>query len=169
MYTVTLNHVCTLTLFHNLFPTYTHMYTNAHICMHTAPSAPRNVMAANISSTAISVQWITPASPRGTIDFYFITYYETELGEEDSRNVSVDGDVTSVDISGLSEYTNYSVYVQAETVALGDRSETVTVFTDEDRKCMCTCLYVLCSEAKKGICTCMCMYIRRYSRIESSG
>ena len=53
-------------------------------------------------------------------------------------------------ITGLSKYTSYTVYVQAETVALGDRSETVTVFTDEDCKYTCTYLYVLHSEAEMG-------------------
>ena len=58
--------------------------------------------------------------------------------------------MTNVSVTGLSKYTSYTVYVQAETVALGDRSETVTVFTDEDCKCTCTYLYVLHSEAEMG-------------------
>ena len=46
--------------------------------------------------------------------------------------MTVSGNESSVLIGGLSPFTNYSLFVQAETVALGDRSDVLVVSTDED-------------------------------------
>ena len=39
---------------------------------------------------------------------------------------------TELNIIGLTPYTDYSVYVEAVTVEVGDQSDTVTVVTLED-------------------------------------
>ena len=58
----------------------------------------------------------------------------------------VDRSANSTEIINLIEYTQYTMVVQANTaVCIGDRSNTVTVVTNEDGKwmtlnvCMCFC------------------------------
>ena len=98
-----------------------------------APTSPLEVVATNTSSTSIMVDWSPPAIPRGIITSYFITYYVTSAGENSSRTEVIVTDATNGTVDGLMKFTQYSLYVQASTVAgIGDRSETVTVFTDED-------------------------------------
>ena len=48
--------------------------------------------------------------------------------------MTVVGDATMAELTGLMIFTNYSISIQAETVERGDPSETVTVATDEDRE-----------------------------------
>ena len=99
----------------------------------TAPSAPLGVMEANTSSTSIIVSWSPPATPRGVIISYTITYYLTSTGGSTLDSAETTTDATSREVTGLVKFREYSVYVQASTVAgIGDRSDTVNVFTDED-------------------------------------
>ena len=101
---------------------------------YAAPSAPVGVVATNLSSTSLSVVWGPPDLPRGIITLYTISYYLTSIGEGSSNSLDTTG--TSGVLNGLMKYTEYSVYVQARTVAgIGDQSETVTVSTDEDSEC----------------------------------
>ena len=61
---------------------------------------------------------------------------------------------TEVEVTGLMKYTQYSVYVEASTVAgVGERSDTVTVFTDEDSECVCLTFSVLHNIFTYNICT----------------
>ena len=45
---------------------------------------------------------------------------------------TTDGDTTELNITGLTPFTNYTVYVEGVTVETGDMSESVTVVTLED-------------------------------------
>ena len=101
---------------------------------YAAPSAPVGVIATNLSSTSLSVVWGPPEIPRGIITLYTISYYLTSV--EEGSSCSLNTTDTSRVLNGLIKYTEYSVYVQASTVAgIGDQSETVTVSTDEDSEC----------------------------------
>ncbi|CAI8003305.1 Phosphatidylinositol phosphatase PTPRQ [Geodia barretti] len=80
-----------------------------------APSAPREVMAEALTSTSITG--------------YRVTHFVTE-----SSDSPVDRDVPrdqlSLDIPSLTPFTNYTVYVEAETVAaVGEKSDDATVVT----------------------------------------
>ena len=102
---------------------------------YAAPSAPVGVIATNLSSTSLSVVWGPPEIPRGIITLYTISYYLLTSVEEGS-SYSLNTTDTSGVLNSLMKYTEYSVYVQASTVAgIGDQSETVTVSTDEDSEC----------------------------------
>ena len=50
----------------------------------------------------------------------------------DSMVVPVPRDQLSLDIPSLTPFTNYTVYVEAETVAVGEKSDDATVVTLED-------------------------------------
>ncbi len=54
------------------------------------------------------------------------------MGTSGMQHVNVTS--TSRLLSGLDIFTNYTIFVEAVTVAIGDRSEEVTVRTDEDGK-----------------------------------
>ena len=97
----------------------------------TAPAAPREVSATNLSSTEISVTWQQPDPANGMIQQYIVTYYPSG---SPSDNVSTSN--TSITIGGLSAFTNYSVFVVAVTVAPGPASTTVTVTTSEAGMCV---------------------------------
>ena len=51
--------------------------------------------------------------------------------------MEVGGGVLTLDITGLTPFTNYTVYVAAETVAVGDQSPGRTVLTLEDGELLC--------------------------------
>ena len=93
------------------------------------------MIAENTGSTSIFVGWEPPLTPRGIIIYYTLSYYTTIEGD-DSTERSAETVLTSgtdVEVTGLMKYTQYSVYVEASTVAgVGERSKTVTVYTDED-------------------------------------
>ena len=111
------------------------LYSNSSLHPCPAPSRPLNVMAAAASSTSISVQWDPPLIFNGIIRNYEITYYRTSVGISDSQTYNtMEGVAMATNVTGLEIYTNYTLFVRARTVALGNESETVTVVTEEDRK-----------------------------------
>ena len=59
------------------------------------------------------------------------------MGTSDSQTKDVDtmeGVSMATNVTGLEIYTNYTLFVRARTVALGNESERVTMVTEEDRK-----------------------------------
>ena len=52
------------------------------------------------------------------------------MGPDGSKNRTTDQ--LSLDITDLTPFTNYTVYLEAETVAVGERSPDITVVTLED-------------------------------------
>lgn len=59
------------------------------------------------------------------------------MGTSDSQTENVDtveGVSMATNVTGLEIYTNYTLFVRARTVVLGNESERVTVVTEEDRK-----------------------------------
>ena len=64
--------------------------------------------------------------------------------------VTTGGDVTELEITGLTPFTSYTLYVEGVTVEIGDKSPNVMVVTLEDGEgvmawdvCMCICVIVL--------------------------
>ena len=117
-----------------------------HLCLFmlmlfAEPNAPpSNVKGYNTSSTSIFVQWsnIAAAEQNGVILSYTVTYKALPDGSPQTEVVSAP--TTHVTLTGLNEYTNYSITVFASTVrGDGNVSEAVIVITDEDS----TFLYVL--------------------------
>ena len=54
------------------------------------------------------------------------------ISEEDPVTVTTDRDETELDITGLTPFTNYTLYVEGVTVEIGDSSADVMVMTLED-------------------------------------
>ena len=107
----------------------------------SGPNAPpSNVQGHSTSSTNIFVQWsnVPAADQNGVILSYTVTYKALPDGSPQTEVVSAP--TTHVTLTGLNEYTNYSITVFASTVrGDGNVSEAVIVITDEDS----TFLYVL--------------------------
>ena len=98
-------------------------------------------MAYNTSSTSIMVTWQSPLTPNGMIRGYQVNYFVT--GGNGATSV-VDTNVTdSTVLTGLSIYTNYTIFVRAKTVTLGDNSISVMVSTNEDGK-YSMCMLIIC-------------------------
>ena len=94
---------------------------------------PSNVQGHSISSTSIFVQWsnVPAADQNGVILSYTVTY-EALPGDSPQTKV-VSAPTTTVTLTGLNEFTNYSITVFASTVkGDGNVSEPVIVITDED-------------------------------------
>ena len=96
---------------------------------------PANVHGHNTSSTSIFVQWsnVPSTDQNGTILSYTVTYKALPDGSPQTKVVSAP--TTQVTLTGLNEYTNYSITVFASTVkGNGNISVPIIVITDEDSK-----------------------------------
>ena len=135
-------------LFYNSYPYY------------TAPSAPLNVTAFNLSSTSIMVTWQPPMTPNGIVEFYRVEFTSTTNYVDQEFSGSSDDIVdqafsgstngiineifttnTSVMISMLEKFTTYEVQVFATTIAEGNGSDVVIVTTDEDSEFLYIIMY----------------------------
>ena len=104
------------------------------------PNAPpSDVTRHSTSSTSILVQWddVPEADQNGIILKYIVTY--TELPNGSPQYQVVNAPTTQAKLTGLNEYTNYSITVFASTSkGNGNVSEAIIVLTDEDSKLSCT-------------------------------
>ena len=102
----------------------------------TEPNAPPdNVTKFNTSSTSIVVQWdqVPPADQNGVILSYTVTY--RALGDMLEKTEDVPASTRAATLTGLNEYTNYSITVFASTSkGGGTTSAPIIVRTDEDSK-----------------------------------
>ena len=105
-------------------------------CFFTGPNtSPTNVWGHSKSSTSIIAQWgnVPPADQNGVILSYTITY--KALPDGSPRHTVVSASTTQVTLTGLNEYTNYSIRVFASTVkGAGRISAPIFVITDEGSK-----------------------------------
>ena len=110
-------------------------------------SPPVNVRGHNMSSTSILVRWgSVPAEHRnGIIMSYTVTYKELPSGSTNSQKVNAAR--TQATLTGLKEYTNYSIAVFAATSkGEGNASEPIIVITGEDSRCnLFIVMCLLCS------------------------
>ena len=89
----------------------------------------------NTSSTSILVQWgdVPLADQNGIILSYTVTYKALPGGSLQTKEV--DSSSNKATLTGLSEYTNYSITVSASTLkGEGNVSAPIIVITDEDSK-----------------------------------
>ena len=73
---------------------------------------------------------------------------------EDPETVTTGGDATELEITGLTPFTNYTLYVEGVTVEIGDKSDDVMVMTLEDGEggvmvVECVCMHV-CDCVRNG-------------------
>ena len=107
-----------------------------HFFLFLGPNAPpSNVRGQNSSSTSIFVQWsnVPAADQNGVILSYTVTYKALPDGSPQIQVVSAP--VSQATLTGLNEYTNYSITVFASTIkGDGNTSVPIIVITDEDSK-----------------------------------
>ena len=105
-------------------------------------SAPRNVSAIAVNSTAILVSWleVDRSDRNGNITSYDVMYMPLEDFNSALSTAPVTQQVTSsltlrVLLTGLQEFVNYTIFVRASTSAgAGNYSDPVTTQTLEDGK-----------------------------------
>lgn len=137
--------------------------------VYSAPTLPpANISASNLSSTSIQVFWSeVPLDGRnGIVRKYRVHYRESSSLPEETLNLTLVVDKSrtqqinngtnintntsenrfSVNITGLKIFTNYTIMVQAITVAAGNISEPLVACTGEDSKCLFCRSYKLISE-----------------------
>ena len=106
------------------------------LLLFAGPSAPpSNVQGHNTSSTSIFAQWsnVPAADQNGVILSYTVTYKALLDGSPQTKVVSAP--TTQVTLTGLNEYTNYSITVFASTIkGAGRISAPIFVITDDDSK-----------------------------------
>ena len=95
-----------------------------------APSSPRNVIAMATSSTSINVTWTESEMLNGNIRYYNVTFFSTDDGI--SENITQQVNSPNIQLFDLEAFTNYTMFVQAFTVALSPQSGSVTEQTFED-------------------------------------
>jgi len=90
----------------------------------------------NTSSTSIFVHWrgtLLPADQSGATHNYTITYKALPDGSPQTKVVGAP--TTQVTLTGLNEYTNYSITVFASNIyGNGKNSDPIVVITDESSK-----------------------------------
>ena len=89
-------------------------------------------MATAASSTSINVTWSVPSVANGIIVGYTVTFYESNMGSSINSIRMVNADTFNLLLLNLSIFTNYTVFVQASTVALSSPSISVEVETLPD-------------------------------------
>ena len=104
------------------------------------PNAPpSNVTGHNASSTSIFVSWgqVPFLDQNGVIESYTVTYTWLPSGPPETEKVFPPA--TQTILTGLNEYTNYSITVFASTSkGAGNQSTPIVVITDEDSKFVIT-------------------------------
>ena len=112
------------------------IYPLCFLLCYSAPNAPpSNVQGQNTSSTSILVQWgdVPSADQNGIILSYTVGYTVLPGGSEQTKVVNTQA--TDTTLTGLNEFTNYSITVLASTSKGGGNiSEPIIVITDEDSK-----------------------------------
>ncbi|XP_064396511.1 phosphatidylinositol phosphatase PTPRQ-like isoform X3 [Halichondria panicea] len=96
------------------------------------PSAPTLTLPNATSPTTIQVEWAEPSVSNGIITTYLVTYIVTDADESTIQTITTNDIITSLELTNLTVFTNYSVFVRAATTLVGPPSETVTVVTQED-------------------------------------
>ena len=108
--------------------------------MKSEPNAPpSNVTGHNASSTSIFVSWGQVPFPdqNGVIVSYTVNYTWLPSGPLQTKTESAAANQTT--LTGLNEYTNYSITVFASTSkGAGNQSTPIVVITDEDSKFVIT-------------------------------
>ena len=103
----------------------------------TAPSAAPEFLQSSETSTSILVQWRTVSCVELNSDpAGYSVHYRSESGGGDWNTISTEASVTTLNITGLTPYTNYSITV-AVVNSLGDMgpySSPISVQTLEDCK-----------------------------------
>ena len=93
----------------------------------------------NLTSTSVEISWEPPSTFNGPNEGYNVTYNRIETNERKTVNVLS----TSLNITALEIYEEYSV----EVVALSDKgageATEILVLTDEDCKCGRIIEYIL--------------------------
>ena len=115
-------------------------------CVVIEPNAPpADVSGHNASSTSIFVSWgqVPVSDQNGVILSYTVTYMALPAGSSQTKNVTAPANQTT--LTGLNEYTNYSITVFASTSkGEGNGSTPIFVITDEDSKlCLVLSVYAL--------------------------
>ena len=117
------------------------MYPLCFLRCYSEPNAPpSHVQGHNSSSTSILVQWadVNATDQNGIILSYTVGYTALPGGSEETKVVNAPA--TDTTLTGLNEFTNYSITVFASTVkGDGNASAPITVITDEDSKCAFLC------------------------------
>ena len=104
----------------------------------TDPSSPLNLMINNKMSTSLTVEWSPPLTPNGVILSYQVSYVGLEsvnpVPDSFERNstLNTNGTTQTVEVTGLSPYSQYSLSVKAFTSAGGGEETTVSFRTEED-------------------------------------
>ena len=100
------------------------------------PNAPPAIVTGyNTSSTTLLVQWdeVPADEQNGVILTYTVNYTELSNGRKQTQHVTAP--TTNASLTGLNEYSNYSITVFASTIkGDGNASEPIIVITDEDSK-----------------------------------
>ena len=91
-----------------------HAHTHTH---NTAPGEVSNLSVVAASATSITVKWDEPEQTNGRISDYVLTYMSLTAGIPHSGKIVTDSIARAYTLTGLQEYTNYSVTILARTMA----------------------------------------------------
>ena len=112
-----------------------------------APSPPLNATTISKTSTRLTVGWVSPAIPDGVLSYYEVTYTGVSSVNPvpnsfyQSLSNTIPAPSTSLVLSDLVPYSNYSISVRAFTSAgPGEYSEVIEDRTEEDGESIYLCV-----------------------------
>ena len=104
-------------------------------CLKTlAPSQPILYLI-NVTGTSVYFEWAAPAALHGTLQYYRIIYYESNLPQRHGILIEVPPTHLTFTITGLRQNTSYSVRVAATTALDGEFGNILSVTTEIISKC----------------------------------
>ncbi len=112
-------HVCTLLWTELLGGSTWHVCDVQLLQFLLVPSAPLELRVTDQGSFGFSLEWNTPSSPNGIIDFYQVELFTENSLDHPALN-AVNVSSTSYNFTDLAPFTGYSVQVCAYTVGCGD-------------------------------------------------
>lgn len=101
----------------------------------TAPTPVNHLTANAVNYSSILVAWSRPTFPNGPITYYNVYYREgnteqiQEISDVNFRNVSTSNTATSINVTGLKPYTNYTIHVRA--IISAETLRNVEEFTED--------------------------------------
>lgn len=106
------------------------------IPIHFIAPTPVNCPTANaINFSSILVTWSRPTFPNGPITYYNVYYREgnttqiQEISDVNFKSVTTSNTATSINVTGLKPYTNYTIHVRA--IISAETLQNIEQFTED--------------------------------------
>ena len=82
----------------------------------TVPSPPRSLMIVDVTDTTVTLSWMSPDPPNGTITNYRVQYRRSDSNSSNYNSIDTNTNDLTYTVTGLSTNTEYDFRVRTNTV-----------------------------------------------------